>query len=278
MSTFVFTAVLFSALLHAVWNAYAKSSNDKLSHFVVMAVADLPIALIIVLFFQILPPMEAVPYLIGTAVAHVFYRFLLSTNYETGDLGFVYPISRGSAPLIVLVLSLLVIQDSPSPLQLLGIVLISISILSFGFNRAHHSKREYVLILLTGLSIASYSFFGGVAARIMDNAWLAIAYVTLIDGPAYLLLALKHDKQRVFKNIGTCWKVAAIGGVISFIGYGIATWAMTLADMSAVTALRATSVLFATMIGVFFLKEKLSAQRFIAAIVIVLGIAVIKLG
>ncbi len=278
MSLFVFLAVLFSAFLHALWNAYAKNSADKFSYFVVMSATDAVIALFLIFLFPDTPFTAALPYIILTAFAHVAYRFLLCTAYETGDLGFIYPICRGIAPLIVLVLSLLLIGEAPSWLQLFGITFISFSILSFGLNCSHHGYKNYIFALLTGLSIACYSFFGGMAARVMDNAWLAIAYITIIDAPAYIFLAFAYDKKRILDNISTGWKSAVIGGAVSFVGYCIATWAMTQEDMSSITALRATSVLFATIFSVYFLKEQFSMQRVIAAVVIVGGIALIKIG
>jgi drug/metabolite transporter (DMT)-like permease len=276
MSFSVFMAALFSAFMHAVWNVYAKKSSDKLSHFTVMSVTYTGLGAAVALSSPFIF-LDHAPLLILAALFHVLYRFLLSLNYEDGDLNFVYPLCRGFAPFVVIVLSLLVIREFPSRTELAGIILISACIIGFGLNKSHHSWKTYFIALGTGLCIAAYSFLGGLAARQIGNALLSVSYIAIIDGPLFVLTAYIRQPQRLKDNITGNLHVAAAGGIISFFGYAIAMWCMKHADMSAVTALRATSVMFAAVLAAVILKEKTAPLRGILIFFICMGIILIKL-
>lgn len=276
MTALVFAAVLLSAAMHAGWNAFAKSSGDKLAHFTVMSLGYAALGAAIVPLCGPYPD-EAWPLLLLAAAGHVAYRFLLGWGYERGELSFIYPLSRGSAPLYVGAASIGFATLEASPAALAGVAAISAAVVGFGWQRGAHSWGTFGLALATGGAIAFYSYFGGIAARTAGSALSTIAWLGVVDGLGFALAAWAWDRRRVVRGVrGVLWSALA-GAAVSFAGYAIATWAMTQADITTVTALRATSVLFAVAIAALVMRESFGPRRVALAALMVAGIVLTKL-
>jgi phosphonate utilization associated putative membrane protein len=288
MSSFVVAAVLFGALLHAGWNALVKSSGDKeidtaLLHFIGSVVA-LPAML-----FVGPPPSVALPFIGVSIVIHIAYYVTLAGAYKHGDLGLTYPIMRGSAPLLVALGSSLVLGESLSALTWAGVLGVTIGVALVGLahpGEALHHRRALAFALCNAVVIASYTFVDGKGVRLtVAHGGNALSYVLLLfvlDGLPYpALVVLKRDaggRRAILDYARKRWPLAALGGTASIGSYAIALWAMTRAPVAAVSALRETSVLFATVLGAWLLKERLGAQRLAGAGVIVAGVVALRFG
>ena len=280
-------AVLLGALLHATWNALVKSGGDKQLDLALVhllgAAASLPL-----LWFVGLPPPASWPFIGASLLIHVAYYVTLNGAYQHGDLGSTYPIMRGSAPLLVALAGHAVLGERLSPLSWLGIGAVTVGVLMVGLSRpaqALHHRRAIGFALANAAVIAAYTLVDGSGVRITAEAGHAvISYVLLLvvlDGIPYpwLVLAQRGAAARpaIRAYARRRWPLAALGGLASMGSYGIALWAMTRAPVAAVSALRETSVLFATALSVWVLKERFGLQRAGGAVVIVAGVVALRL-
>lgn len=278
MSTTVFIAVIGAAVLHASWNALVKGGADKYASLGAVILGHVPCA-VLALIFAPLPAPESYPYLVAGILLHVGYQIFLLQSYRIGDLTQVYPIARGSAPLIVALVSVTILGVSLSAAEIAAIFIIGAGILSLAMTRRSDGLRDgraAAFALTTGAFIASYSMVDGIGARLAGTslgffAWLAIGNGIIVT----LFLALKAPVS--FANIVRHGKrMFVIGGGASFGAYALVTWAFTQAPIALVTALRETSIIFALLIGVFFLKERLSLAKLVSTFVTLVGAVLLR--
>ncbi|MCZ4352212.1 DMT family transporter [Roseovarius aestuarii] len=278
MSALVFVAVLGAALLHAAWNALVKGGADKTMSMGAVVLGHVPVAVLVVLMVP-LPAVESLPYLAAGVLLHFGYQLFLLKSYQIGDLTQVYPIARGAAPLIVAVFSVVVLGVHLDPLEMLAVVVIGCGIISLALVRRADGQRNghaALLALTTGLFIASYSLVDGLGARVAGTSlgfygWLAIGNGALMS--AYLVVK-SPGTLRAVATRGR--RVFVLGGGASFVAYAIVTWAFTQAPIALVTALRETSIVFALLIGVFFLKERLDLVKLFSTLTTLLGAALLR--
>jgi phosphonate utilization associated putative membrane protein len=275
----VAAAVLFAALLHASWNALVNSSSDKamdtaLIHLLGSAVA-LPIALAVGW-----PPAAAWPYVIASVVIHIGYYIALTGAYKHGDLGLTYPLMRGTAPLLVAVSAAGALGESLSPLSWAGVRGISCGILVLGLSRhALDSPRAVGFALANAVVIAAYTVVDASGARASGNALQYVMALFVVDGwPFAAIVFWRRGGAVVWPYVQRRWPAALLGGAASLASYGIALWAMTRAPVATVAALRETAVLFAVLLGSWFLKERLSAWRMAGIAAIVAGVMALRMG
>jgi phosphonate utilization associated putative membrane protein len=275
-------------VLHAGWNALVKSSGDKeldtaLVHFLGALVALPPLLLVGA------PPVAAWPFIGASLLVHIAYYVTLAGAYKHGELGMTYPIMRGSAPLLVALGSSFVLGESLSPLAWAGVLGVTLGVAMVGLahpGEALHHRRALAFALANAVVIMTYTFIDGSGVRTAVAAGAsALSYVMLLfvlDGVPYpALVVLKRDadgRRAILEYAKRRWPLAALGGAASIGSYAIALWAMTRAPVAAVSALRETSVLFATLLGTWLLKERLGAQRLAGAVVIVVGVIALRFG
>lgn len=278
MSLIVFVAVIGAALLHASWNALIKSGADKNVGMAAVMLGHMPLALAALLFVP-LPAPESLPYLGAGILLHVGYQFFLMHSYRMGDLTQVYPIARGSAPLIVALVSVALLGVHLAPIELLAITVIGTGVLSLALVRRADGQRNpnaAMLALTTGCFIASYSLVDGLGARLAGTAlgfysWLAIGNGIIIL--SYLALL----SPSVLRDVATKGRrVFVIGGSASFVAYALVTWAFTQAPIALVTALREVSIIFALLIGVVFLKERIDLAKVFSTMTTLLGVILLR--
>jgi drug/metabolite transporter (DMT)-like permease len=279
VDTSVFLAVLFGAACHAGWNAFLKI---KLEPFTAMALISIMSAIVVLpaLFLLPIPPAPAWPWIVASMVFHLGYFVGLSEAYRTGDMGQVYPIARGTAPLMTALASTFIIGEAIGLRGWLGIlVLVSgVFLLSMrGGRDLHFDKRAVAFALFTAVTICGYSVVDGSGARAAGNAHAYTVWLFLLDGLMMLIFVLLRRGRAVFAEFAGFWQNGLIGGALSLAAYWIAIWAMTVAPIALVAALRETSVLFAAVIAVVVLKEPLQRPRIIAALMIVAGLVLIRL-
>ena len=278
MTAFVFVAVLIAALLHASWNAIIKFGDDKLQGMVLLSVAHGLIGLMLIAIFPI-PSKESWWLLAGSVLFHLMYKTFLTFAYMRGDLSRVYPIARGTAPMIVLVISLIALSDVMLASQIFGIVLVGLGITLMAWGVfAHGEERALVpYALLAAVGTAGYSLFDGLGARVSGSVSGYIGWLFFLDAFLFTLGGVAIKGHAVLPKSVKIWMLGLIAGVCSVAAYWIAVWAMTLAPIALVTALREVSVLFAVLIGVLLFKDKAMVGKIFAGLVIVAGVIAIRL-
>jgi drug/metabolite transporter (DMT)-like permease len=280
MSATVFFAVLAAAAMHATWNALIKVRLDPFISIQLMSigmgVASLPLI-----------PWVGGPQwpsagwaLLSALVLHTGYKFFLTKAYETGDLAQAYPLARGTAPLIVMLAGMAILGEQPTPLVLGGILLLSAGtfLMSLRGSVGAFAGRAVLFALITSVFIAGYTLTDGIGGRgapsplnyavwlyIFDAVW-SLVFCVLMRGPRSLKLMLPE------------WKIGLVAGVLSAAAYAIAIWAATKAPVAMVAALRETSILFAMILSVWLIGERLTAWRIAAALCIVGGVVALRLG
>lgn len=276
----MFIAVIGAALLHAVWNALVKGGRDKHLSMAAVVLGHAPFGCLAVVFSPALEP-ASLPYLAGGIALHVGYQLLLLESYRVGDLTQVYPIARGSAPLIVAGISLVFLGEALSSNEQLAVLVIAAGIMSVGLVRQRDGVRNTkaaVLALGTGCFIAAYSLVDGLGARAAGTALGFYGWLTI--GNAALFAALMSIRRpAVLRGLASGGKrLFIVGGGASFAAYVIVVWAFTQAPIALVTALRETSIVFALLIGVVFLKERLDLVKVMSTLLTLVGAVMLRSG
>ncbi len=278
MSATVFLAVVGAALLHAAWNALVKGSADKRVTMGAVVLGHLPFAALVLPLVPA-PAPASLPYLGAGIALHLSYQLFLMHAYRVGELTQVYPIARGSAPLIVALVSLAFLGVHLSQMELLAIAVIGCGILSLALVRRADGLRNgkaASLALGTGCFIAAYSLVDGYGARLAGSPLGFYGWLTIGNGLA-MVLYLAATAPPVLGEIARSGRRAfLIGGGASFGAYALVIWAFTQAPIALVTALRETSIVFALLIGVFFLKERLDLVKLASTMTTLLGAALLR--
>jgi drug/metabolite transporter (DMT)-like permease len=275
----VLALVLLGALLHATWNALVKSGTDKMLDASMVALGASVTALITIPFLP-MPERGAWPFVMGSMVIHFVYYQLVAAAYRAGDIGLTYPLMRGTAPLLVAATSGMVLGEGLSVTTEAGVLAISCGVLTMAVDaRAGGGLRAVVLALLNALVIAFYTYVDGYGARASGNAIAYTLWISVLPPiPLFLYAVYARGRAAVATHVRThLWRGLA-GGFFSIASYGLALWAMTRAPVATIAALRETSIVFATLISVLVLKERVSPARIMAAGTITLGALVLKLG
>jgi drug/metabolite transporter (DMT)-like permease len=278
MDWFVFAAVLFGAACHAAWNAAIKIGIDTVSVTALIALGAGIVALVLLAFVG-LPLAGAVPWLFASMLVHILYFAALSEGYRIGDLGQIYPLARGTAPVMTAALSSPLVGEQLGLFGWSGIIALAAGVFLLstrgGRELARFEPRAVALALFTAVTICAYSLIDGIGARLAGSPHSYTA--CLFVGNGVLLTGYGAARGRKIPAMLRHWKVGLAGGALQLLSYGIAIWAMTVAPIAIVAALRETSVLFGAAFAVFLLKEPLVPARVVAALLIVSGLALIRL-
>lgn len=269
--------VLFGAALHAVWNALVKSGTDKSLDAAMVSLGGGMVGLAFLPFVP-MPNPAAWPFVLTSAALQFAYFQLVAAAYRAGDIGLVYPLMRGAAPLLVAMTSGIVLGEHLTPGAMAGVLVISVGVLTLAFESRHGSRRAIVYALANAAVIATYTFVDAAGARASGNAvsytlWMSLLPPVLLFGWA----VARRGSRPVWTHVRRNWARGLFGGAGSIASYGLALWAMTKAPVATVAALRETAILFALLISVLILKEKASIWRYIAGAVIAVGVLVLKL-
>lgn len=278
MTTGVFVAVMCAAILHAVWNALVKGGVDKHLGMAAVIMGHVPLALAALPFVP-LPGLASLPWLIAGIFLHIGYQIFLLSAYRIGDLTQVYPIARGVAPLIVAAVSVLFIGVHLKQMELMAIGVIAAGIMSLSLVRQRNGQRNHaaaVMALGTGCFIAGYSLVDGTGARITGSVLGYYGWLTIGNALGFAAW-LAVTRPGVLRRIpGEALPVFLIGGSASFLAYTLVIWGFTQAPIALVTALRETSIVFALLIGVFFLGERLDLVKVFSTAVTLCGAVLLR--
>lgn len=269
-------AALVAAVMHAGWNAGLKGGKDRLLDATLLFAVAGAIGLVSTLFAPAMNP-KAWIWIAATSALHLPYVYLLARAYELGEFGHVYTIARGLPPLMITGLAALSVSEVPAPLAFFGIVLISLGILTVGLSAGAH-LRGSLIAAGVATTIALYSVSDGIGVRVSASTLAYNGWIFFGVGTTTMLMAATLRRGQVFAYARIHWRRAIIGGVLSYISYGLVLWAMTMAPIASVSALRETSVVFAALIGMLFFGEAAGRRRIAGAAIVALGAVVLKLG
>jgi len=272
-------AVLFGALLHAVWNALVRAASDKFLN-TVLVVGGAGVWTACWLPFAPAPAAESWPYLIASVFIHVAYFSFVALSYRNADLSFVYPIMRGSAPALSAVVVAVLVHESPSPSGWLGVLLVSLGIIVLSGDSWRSGMLRFsptALALTNAGVIVIYTIVDGVGARLSQHPVSYTGWMFFLTAIPLLVVSFAKQGEKAAKHLRFNWGKGLIGGACTLGSYGLALWAMTQAPIALVAALRETSVIFGTVIAAVFLKEHVSPLRYLSILAVTAGAITIKM-
>jgi drug/metabolite transporter (DMT)-like permease len=273
----VFAIVLFAALLHASWNAIVKGAGDKLLTTVLVTTSA---ALLAALSLPVLrqPSAGSWPFILGSALLQVAYFVLLARTYHIADMSQTYPLMRGAAPLLVGVVSVLALDARLTLTMWIGVGVICLGILGMAAGDRQRNRRGIAPALLNAMVIAGYTVIDGLGVRHSGAPAAYTLWIFLVTGVPLAAWAVRmRGRAALSQYARRNWHFGLIGGVGAVASYGLALWAMTIAPIAVVAALRETSILFGVIISGVLLKEQVGPARFAAACTIALGAVVLRL-
>jgi drug/metabolite transporter (DMT)-like permease len=311
----VVAAVLVAAVTHAAWNAVAHQIKDQLLAFTLVGGGGALCGLVLICFVPV-PEAAAWPPLVVSAAVHVVYQLLLMRSFGLGDFGQMYPIARGTAPLVVTVLAAVFLHEWPGAWQLTGVAFASAGLLAValwgirakrvrGGGSGGAARTAYaahtadaadpadaaragrapdtqlpalIAAVATGLAIASYTVIDGVGVRASGTAPGYLAWLMLLEGIAIPGYALITRRGQLAAQLRPVAVRGLLGGALSVLAYGLVLWAQTRAPLAPVAALRESSIIAGAAIGALFFKEPFGTPRVAASVLMVGGIALMLRG
>ena len=274
-TSIIFFIVLFAAFTHAGWGSLVKSNKEPLYIMSMTSVVEIIIFTPLV-FFVPFPSHEIWYFIILSIVIHGLYRFSVLYSYQFGDFSFVYPIARGTSSLLLVLISLVFLSDQISFLGFIGIIIVCSGVFLIAYSRiTKFNTRAFILACITALLIAIYTLVDGLGVRETENKFSYIFWLLLFNGIPVLSFSLL-TKIKIFKNINIKQiGKGLIAGILSIMSYGIAIWAMKHIEIAYVSSIRETSIVIATFIGLYLLKEKQAKKRIIPAVIVLTGITIL---
>ncbi|TNC74836.1 DMT family transporter [Rubellimicrobium roseum] len=278
MSPGLLAAVLLAAFLHAAWNAAVKVGASKIGAMLIVSVAEVAIGVLVVLLRPPIAP-AAWPWVIAASCTHLCYKGFLTFAYERGDLSRVYPIARGAAPMLVALVGAAALPDAVSEREYAGIVVLGLGILLMarGVATSREDRRLLPFALGSALATASYTLIDGLGARVSGEPVGYVGWIFVGGGALYTLAILAWKGPDAVPRRPRDWIFGTGGAAASYGAYGISIWAMTLAPIAVVAALRETSILFAVLIGWLAFGERMDGPKWSAVALIVAGVALTRL-
>jgi drug/metabolite transporter (DMT)-like permease len=274
---------MMAALLHAGWNSVIKVGLDRFSTMLLLAFVQAFVAIPLLLFVP-MPSSGAWGWIAVAALLHTGYKIFLIKAYERADLSLVYPLARGTAPLLVFLFSCLFLGTSFTRAEIMAIVIISVGILVMSGKGASGSivgmrgchQYGFIFSLIPAIFTASYTLVDGMGARAAGTASGFILWMVVGDAGGMLLYALTTRRGNWLPALLPAWKNGLSAGVMSLGAYWITVWAFTKAPIALVASLRETSILFATVIAATLIREPVTRWRWISSICIALGVVLFR--
>jgi drug/metabolite transporter (DMT)-like permease len=278
VDAYAISLILTAAFLHAIWNAMVKGAGDRFISIGLVATGNALFGLVLALFFPA-PAAESWPYIAMTIALHLAYFICLIKAYEFGDFSQMYPIARGTAPLIVALAAMPLAGEAFGTGAWAGILTISSGIIFLALSSGRNPARLKAVIaaVLTGFTIAAYTVVDGMGVRLSGSpagyiGWSFALQISLGLGFLFIrrraLPALSHRQ----------WLFGLSGGLISGLSFAIVIYTMSFTKLGAVSAIRESSVVIGALIGVVWFHERpwrprLGAALLVAAGIVLLGVA-----
>lgn len=278
LDTIAVFLVLGAAFLHAGWNAMVKGATDRTSMFIGISLCG-SLMSAAGAFFLPVPHPDSWLFLAASTMIHYAYYLFLMNSYRLGDLSQVYPVARGSAPLLVAIGGYFFAGESLSPLGLVAVAITSFGIMILAFEKGlprGDQKKPVLFALATGVMIATYTVVDGMGVRRSGDPLSYILWLFALEGVPFLIWVAVWRKQRFLGYVRQNWHLVLAGGVATELAYGLVIFALSLGAMASVSALRETSTILATIIGAVVLKERFGKGRYVAASLVALGVVILN--
>jgi drug/metabolite transporter (DMT)-like permease len=269
--------ILISAVFHASVNLVLKQAGDRLVNRALINLTSGAIAIPLLYFVAPLTPLAAKHLAIGIAF-HWGYQIATIRAFKHGDFSAVYPVMRGTSVLLTAIGAAVLLQETFPPFKLAGLVVASLALTQFRKSTSPAHRSALLWALLTALMIGAYTVNDGAGAKAAASGVSYVVWFFAIEAFPITLTALAVRRGKFIAACRTQWRSAMIAGGMSFFGYGLSLMALRMADVSEITALRETSVVFAALMGVFILKETFGTRRIIAALALAAGLILMQLG
>lgn len=281
MTPVVLGAVLFAAVLHGTWNAIAKAIPDRLVSSALIGLVHLVVGGLACIFLPV-PEPAAWPALLASVLLQTAYLIMLTAAYARTEFSKAYPLTRGVAVVVVTIVSVGVLREPLSTLQVLGVVVVAVALLGLAFAGGgdRGRARDLLMPVLVGLVVASYTLVDGVGVRASGAALGYAAWLFFLQGITLPVacLVLSRDRRGLMSGMRRHVGWGALGGTLALTAYGIVVWAQSVAPLALVSALRETSVLMAAFIGFLFFRERLTVTRVGATSFAMAGVVMLRLG
>jgi len=275
MSSSIVVVLLCAAFLHSAWHAMIKVSGDRLVGLAGMNVVSALLSLPALLWVGF-PDAAVWPVLAVSVVLHNAYKLGLAYVYGHGDLVQAYPIARGFSPVFATLIAAVVLGEIPGLWNSAGILLISGGILAMSLDPkgSRASPRLLAVAAATGLMVASYSVVDAYGTRLNGDWMVFVLWLMVLDGVAFVSVVHVARGRRLWESIAREWRHTLVSGLLGTGAFSAFLWALSQGPIGGVSALRETSVLFASLIGFVVLKERWSGHRAFGVLLITAGIAV----
>jgi drug/metabolite transporter (DMT)-like permease len=269
--------VLFAALLHATWNATVKSGKDHLLSIAGLNAAGALIAFVLIPVVG-LPDVESWPYLLASVVIHSGYYIALSEAYKHGDFSQAYPVARGTAPILVTLWGVFVLNEVLTTIEVFSLIGVVTGILIFAtrsFGQVLQDRRALMSALITSMFIGAYTIVDGIGGRLSGNVPGYMVWLSALDWfPVMVYAVYKRGISKVVEQRFN-WKILFLGAALALASYSLVVWSMTQAPIPMVSALRETSIIIAALIGAYYFKEPSGKRRIVASVVIFFSVALL---
>jgi uncharacterized membrane protein len=278
-----FLLVSIAAIAHSSWNLLAKRAGKNINLIWFSSLGEvvifLPLALWALKQSQTWASLRALEFLLATGVLHVFYTECLLRAYRAGDLSLVYPLARGTGPLLSFLGAILILSEHPTLLATLGALLVSFGIfLLSSATRLMRSKTLPAGLVwggLTGMIIAGYTLTDAYSVKVLALAPVLVEYAGNFFRTIVLTPRAWEQRAAVLAEYKLCWRESLGISILTPLGYILVLFAMKIAPVSRIAPVREMSMLIAAYFGAKMLGEGFKADRIIGTVLITAGVVML---
>ena len=276
LSLTVTIAVIAAAVTHAVWNAIAHGIKDQTLAFALIGVGGIAIGIPLVIVAA-MPRSDCWPYLLGSVVIHIFYNLLLMRCYRLGEFSQVYPLARGTSPLVVTILAAIFIHEHLAWAQIAGVLVVSAGLATLVLAGRRPGRAAFLAAVGTGLTIAAYTTVDGVGVRLSGSPVGYIGWLMVLESLCVPMFAVVRRRDVLLKQPKRILLAGLAAGALSVLAYGLVLWAQTRGALAPIAALRETSVIFGAIIGTLIFREPFGRTRITATVLVAAGIILLNI-
>jgi drug/metabolite transporter (DMT)-like permease len=275
LSLTVTFAVIAAAITHAVWNAIAHGIKDQTLAFALIGVGGIAVGIPLVIVAA-MPRADCWPYLLGSVAIHIFYNLLLMRCYRLGEFGQVYPLARGTSPLVVTILAAIFIREDLALPQIAGVLVVSAGLATLVLAGRRPGRAAFLAAVGTGLTIAAYTTVDGVGVRLSGSPVGYIGWLMVLESLCVPMFALARRRDVLLKQPRRILLAGLAAGALSVLAYGLVLWAQTRGALAPIAALRETSVIFGAIIATLIFHEPFGRTRIAATVLVAAGIVLLN--
>jgi drug/metabolite transporter (DMT)-like permease len=276
LSLAVTFAVIAAAVTHAVWNAIAHGIKDQTLAFALIGVGGIAVGIPLVIVAA-MPHADCWPYLLGSVAIHIFYNLLLMQCYRLGEFSQVYPLARGTSPLVVSILAAIFIHEHLALPQIAGVLVVSAGLAALVLAGRRPGRAAFAAAVGTGLTIAAYTTVDGVGVRLSGSPVGYIGWLMVLESLCVPMFAVFRRRDVLLKQPKRILLAGLSAGALSVLAYGLVLWAQTRGALAPIAALRETSVIFGAIIGTLVFREPFGRTRIAATVLVATGIVLLNL-